>query len=126
MAITGSKFMKVSKARKLDITPHAMDRIAQHTGLQPTEGLAHTLFRRSRQVKTGEMRRLGYRPGYARRMANGRKSWYFRFVLFGEELVAVLQEGACAGEYQWVTTYGATPQSDLLRCGDYDLLAEAC
>lgn len=126
MAITGSKFMEVSKARTLQISRHAMDRIARHTGLEPTEALARTLFHRSRQVKAGQMWLMGYRPGCVRRKGDGRQSWYFRFVLFGEELIAVLQEGARAGEYQWVTTYGATPQSDLLRCGDYDLLAEAC
>ncbi len=126
MAITGSKFIEVSKAHKLDISRHAMDRIAQHTGLPPTEALARTLFHRSRQVKTGQMWMLGYRPSYVRRLAHGQKSWYFRFVLFGEELVAVVQEGALPGEYLWVTTYGATAQSERFRWADFDLLAEAC
>ena len=40
MAITGSTFMKVSRAQRLDVSGHAMDRIAHHTGLHPTEALA--------------------------------------------------------------------------------------
>ena len=43
MAITGSTFMKVSRAQRLDVSGHAMDRIAHHTGLHPTEALARTL-----------------------------------------------------------------------------------
>ena len=126
MAITGSKFMKVSKANRMEISNHAMDRIAQHTGLRPTEALARTLFHRSRQVKAGQMRLLGYRPAYQRRKNHGQHSWYFRFVLFGEELVAVIQEGPLPGDYLWVTTYGATPQSECLRWADFELFAEAC
>jgi len=126
MAITGSTFMKVSRAQRLDVSGHAMDRIAHHTGLHPTEALARTLFHRSRQLKTSQMRMLGYRPAYEQRKAHGQRSWYFRFTLFGEELVAVVQEGALPGEYLWVTTYGSTPQTDRLRRADFALLAEAC
>ncbi|HNZ18577.1 MAG TPA: hypothetical protein PKK44_09640 [Candidatus Hydrogenedentes bacterium] len=126
MAITGKAFMRVSKATRLEISGHALERIAQHTGLQPTRALAQTLFHRSRQVKASQMWALGYRPGYWQRLAGGQKSWYFRFMLFGEELVAVVQEGALPGHYLWVTTYGATPQSDRYRWADIGLFAEAC
>ncbi len=126
MGITGKGFMKVSKTTQLDITEHALERIAQHTGLPPTRALAQSLFERSRQVKASHMWTLGYRPAYWQRLANGQKSWYFRFMLFGEELVAVLQEGTSSGEYLWVTTYGATPQSDHLRWREPGLVGEVC
>ena len=126
MAITGSKFMEVSRAQGLEVSRHALERIAQHTGLEPTEALARTLFQRSRQVKPAQMRLLGYRPAYKQRKDRGVQSWYFRFVLFGEELVAVLQEGALPGEFLWVTTYGPTAQSEQFQWADFGLLAEAC
>ena len=120
MAITGEKFLTVTKAESFSITAHALDRLDEYTGLAPTNGLALALFARSRQVKVREMRLMGYRPGYERRMANGIRSWYFRVVVFGQELIAVISEGCANGSLAWVTTYSPNAQSNLLRMIEYE------
>jgi hypothetical protein len=125
MAVTGAGFLNVSRARWFAISAHALDRIREHTDLHPTKSLAEVLFNHSRQVKPQEMMFMGYRPGYTRRLKEGQKSWYFRFLLLGEELVAVVAEGAVAGEYTWVTTYHPNEQSEHYRLASYERVAAA-
>ena len=123
MAITGAGFLNVSKAERFTVSNHALDRIWQHTDLNPTRALATVLFSHSRQVKPFQMMLMGYRPAYARRLKEGKKSWYFRFMLLGEELIAVVTEGSEAGEYAWVTTYHPSQQSEHYRLATYEMLA---
>ena len=111
----GNTFLHVTKATAFTITPHALDRIGQRVGFRPTAGLAHVWFGRSRQVDYADMLALGYRPGYPRRKRAGKSSWYFRFSVFGEELVAVVGEGRQPGEYVWVTTYGRDAETEINR-----------
>jgi len=115
MAISGDRFLKVTKAKSLRISRHAMDRMTQRVGVQPTRGLTAVLFNRSRQVKAPDMFLMGYRPSYGTRMAHGEKSWYFRFNFFAEELIAVIGEGDRQDEYVWLTTYALSDQSEHYR-----------
>lgn len=113
MASSGEKFLEVTKATGLSVTRHALERIKQYTGLQPTRELAHALFRRGVHVRAQELFLLGYRPGLAKR--RGATSWYFRFQLFGEELLAVIAQGDSPGEFVWVTTYGVNGLTAMRR-----------
>lgn len=122
MAITGAGFLDVSRAQTFSVSRHALDRIWQYTDLNPTRALATVLFNHSRQVRVHQMLLMGYRPGYIRRLREGTKSWYFRFLLFGEELIAVVTEGA-PGEYAWVTTLHPTRQTECLQVATYEMLA---
>ncbi len=125
MAITGEKFLMLSKAVFFDVSCHALDRLREHSGVDVTEEGALALFEDSRQVRPGEMVLMGYRPRYQARLSAGQKSWYFRFLLFGQELIAVVTEGFTSGQYAWVTTYAPTPQSEIYRLAEYEGLAVA-
>jgi hypothetical protein len=123
MAITGAGFLKVSKATELEITEHALQRLQESLGFYTSRNLAENFFRQGRHLRHEEMQLLGYRPAYRQRIKNGIKSWYFRFVVFGKEMIAVLTEGHQIGHLVWVTTYHPTRQSELLRVADYGMLA---
>ena len=125
MGITGERFLGLSKAENFVITDHALDRLREYTGLEPSEDDAFSLFGESRQVRPEEMILMGYRPRYGRRLMEGQKSWYFRFLAFGEELIAVIGEGFTRGQFAWITAYGPTRQSELFRVADYETLAAA-
>ena len=118
MATTGEKFLRLTKAERFVISGHAMDRVEQCTGMQLTEALASALFHRSRHLRVEEMFTLGYRPAYGKRLRRGEKSWYFRFHLFAQELVAVVSQKDESGEYVWVTTYFPSRQSEHYRLAD--------
>ena len=124
MAISGDRFLKVTKAKALRISRHAMDRMNQRVGVHPTRGLAAVLFNRSRQVKAPEMFMMGYRPSYGTRMACGERSWYFRFNFFAEELIAVIGEGDAQDEYIWLTTYAPDAQLEHYRLTGKEAAAE--
>ena len=123
MAITGARFLKVSKATELEITEHALMRMQEDLGFSIPRAQAEVLFEGGRHLRHEEMQLLGYRPAYGQRLRKGVKSWYFRFVAFGRELIAVLTEGHQNGQLVWVTTYHPTRQSELLRLADYSALA---
>ena len=125
MATTGGKFLRLSNATCFTISDHALLRLEEHTDMEPTRGLASVLFEHSRQVNSQEMRLLGYRPAYGRRLMRGEKSWYFRFQVFCQELIAVIGESASPGEYVWLTTYSPNRQTELLRVADFESLAVA-
>ena len=125
MAISGNRFLRLTRARALQISRHAMDRMNQHVGVEPTRGLAAVLFNRSRQVKMPEMIIMGYRPNYGTRIAYGERSWYFRFNFFAEELIAVIGEGDGQDEYVWLTTYAPSAQSEHYRVTGEEATAEA-
>lgn len=116
MGVTGTKFMTLTKAARLCITDHAMERIAQYAGIAPTPGLAQAFFERSIHVRHEELRAMGYRPAYGERIRHGRRSWYFQFQVFGDQLIAVLTEGDRTDEFVWVTTYGRNAQTEWLDC----------
>jgi len=111
MATNGEKFLRLTRATALTVSGHALDRIEQYTGLRPTVALAQMLFRRSAYHRAEDLYLFGYRPGYARRLRRGVRSWYFVFSLFGQELVAVVSTGPRPNEYVWVTTYAPNAQT---------------
>lgn len=121
MAIKGSNFIAVNGAERFDISTHALDRLTEFTGFTPTRGLASIYFANSRQVGLDEMHRMGYHPGYERRKVRGIASWYFRFAVFGQELIAVIATGRTRGSLIWVTTYPSTADAEPAR--GQDLLA---
>ncbi len=114
MGIVGNRFLELSGAKSFIVTTHALERMREFAGFRPTSGLAHVWFSRSRQLSHQEMLQLGYRPSYEHRRAEGIKSWYFRFFVFADEMVAVVGEGEIPGEYIWLTTYGRNLQNDQL------------
>lgn len=111
----GDKFLWVSKAESMEITEHALERIYQHCRRWLSKQNAYEIFQQATLLKPWQIAVLGYRPGYTWRLLQGIHSWYFRFTLNGEELVAVLSEGQTKGEFVWVTTYGRNRESDLRR-----------
>jgi len=115
MGVSGERFFALSGADTLCITEHALERIEQHCGIALGKAEAYTFLCGSSLLKAEQLMRLGYRPGYDRRKRRGEESWYFRFLLDGEELVAVLSRGGEPGEFVWRTTYGRNPESDLRR-----------
>lgn len=123
MATTGRKFLKLSQAQGLTVSRHALDRMRQYTGLDLHENLAMLLFRHSEYRSPEQVLMLGFRPRYWGRKAEGQKSWYFRFHVSGEELLAVVAEGDRPGEYVWVTTYGVNDQTRHYRLVDTEAVA---
>ncbi len=125
MATTGRKFLKVSKARGLTISQHALDRVREYSGFGLTRGLATVLFRHSRHLRAEQVMLLGYRPRYWGRKAEGEPTWYFSFRIFGEEMLAVVGQGEQPGEYVWLTTYGINEQTRHYRLANTDAVAAA-
>lgn len=115
MAIRGDRFLELNKVERLRITEHALNRAWEHSGHALTHSVANALFLSSRQLPVSEMLLLGYRPAYARRRKQGESSWYFRFRIFGQELIAVISEDANDGRPVWVTTYARNAQTDIYR-----------
>lgn len=109
----GETFLQRSSATEFTISGHALDRIGERAGFRPTKALAHVWFERSRQLSYDEMVALGYRPNYCGRLKKGQPSWYFRFFVFNEEMIAVVNPAGKPGEYVWVTTYGRDVETDL-------------
>lgn len=122
MAISGKKFLNVTKARGLSITNHALRRIHQRGGEDLSRKEAAEVFMNARQIRPDKLRLLGYRPGYGRRKSNGEQSWYFRFTLRGSELIAVLTDEPGNRSFAWVTTYGRNAQTDQLAACSYKSL----
>jgi len=125
MAITGEKFLEVTRAETFSISWHAQDRIREFLGREISEETAFGFFRRGRQVTAQEMIHLGYRPRYDGRRRRGRKSWYFRFELDGYEFVAVIGEGWEEREFVWITTYARNRQANHYRLASYRQLVLA-
>ncbi len=113
--IRGNRFLYVTRATALDITEHALDRLGRYMAYRPTRALAEQFFMRARHLRVSQLRLLGYRPAYEVRYKRGQRSIYFRFQVFGEELIAVLQEGEAPGAFVWVTTYGKTREVEQFR-----------
>lgn len=122
MAVTGERFLQLSRADVLRVTGHALRRLHERTGRWFSEEEALGLFCRGRQVRVPEMIQLGYRPAYGRRLRNGQKSWYFRLTVGGRELIAVIGQARECG-FAWVTTYGRSAQTDQLCTAIYEFLA---
>jgi hypothetical protein len=112
MAITGERFLELSKAECLHVSGHALGRLRTRAGAALSREEALELFRRARHLPVDDLFLLGYRPAYRRRLRNGRKSWYFRMAIRGRELIAVVSQMG-EGDLAWVTTYGRDPQTDL-------------
>lgn len=125
MAITGAGFLKVSKTTEFEITDHAMTRLREYLGFHPTRGLAEVMFRYGRHLRHEELQLLGYRPAYHQRLKMGLKSWYFGFMVMGQEMIAVLTEGQQPGKMVWVTTYHPDEESEHYRVADYGMLLAA-
>lgn len=106
LGVFGERFLRLAEASEFSVTVHALDRLEQRLGFRPTRALAHLLFSRARQVRIDDLRLLGYRPRYETRVARGERTWYFRFRVFGQELIAVVAEDRAPGRFVWVTTYG--------------------
>jgi hypothetical protein len=115
VGVCGERFLQLAKADEFALTTHALDRLEDHLGFRPTRALAHHFFGRARQVRIETMRLMGYRPAYEARALRGEPTWYFRFQVFGDELVAVVTEGDLPGSYVWVTSYAPNGQMDRCR-----------
>lgn len=113
--VCGDRFLRLAKAREFTLTAHAHDRLEEHLGFRPTRALAHCCFGRARQMRIEALRMLGYRPAFEARARRGEPSWYFRFRVFGEELIAVITPGKAPGSYVWVTVYAVNAQVDRYR-----------
>jgi len=122
MGVTGERFLQLNHADGLELTSHALERLAEHARCWVPAEKALMLFRAARQVRPKAMLLLGYRPAYGRRRRRGQKSWYFRFTASGRELIAVIGQSD-SGALVWMTTYGRTRQSDQLRIAEYGHLA---
>jgi hypothetical protein len=116
MAITGGRFLKLNGTDAIVLSRHALGRLRNRAHAFLSAGEALELFRRARQVRVKELSLRGYRPGYGRRLSRGMKSWYFRMVLHGQELIAVVGQRD-DGPLAWMTTYGRNAQTDLLSAG---------
>lgn len=125
MAISGEKFLEVTRARVFRITGHALKRIRERAGRPIGREEAAEAFLEARQVRPEDMYKLGYRPAYGRRKQRGENSWYFRLKLAGRELIAVLTDEGEGEEFCWVTTYGRNAQTNQLQQVEYDNLALA-
>jgi len=113
MAITGQRWLQLTRAEHLEVCAHALHRIRERAGRWLNEEQAIELFLSARHVRPDDLLLLGYRPAYHRRLRGGQKSWYFRIVVEGRELIAVIgQQGD--GDFAWVTTYGRDAQTDQL------------
>ena len=123
MAVTGEKFLALSKAEGLEISVHALRRLHERTGRRVSEEEAFELFLSARQVRAHEMIVLGYRPAYGSRLKEGQKSWHFRLLVGGEEAIAVVEQSFREGEYVWMTTYGRNAQTEHLCTATCDALA---
>lgn len=122
MAVTGAKFLRLTKARTFTVTTRAMTRLGERSGRRITREEAFRLFCRGIHLRAEEAFLLGYRPGYAGRLQQGQKSWYFRLDLDGEELIAVLGEALFERELVWVTTYAPNQQTAQYRLATHDEL----
>ena len=125
MAITGEKFLEVTRAAAFSISWHALDRIRESLGREILEETVFQLFRQGRQLTAQEMIRLGYRPRHNNRMQRGQKSWYFRFEIDGCQFVAVIGEGWDEREFVWITTYARNRQAEHYRVATYRQLTLA-
>ena len=120
MAVTGEKFLELSKAEEFEVAKHALYRLREHTGRRLSGEEAMELFRGARQVRPKQLIWLGYRPAYGRRRAHGQQSWYFGTTVAGREVIAVVGEGDMDGRFVWVTTYGRNAQTEQLGALSYD------
>jgi len=123
MAVSGERFLELTKAERLEISGHALRRLHERTGWRLSEEESFELFLSAKQVRVPEMMMLGYRPAYGRRLRKGQRSWYFRLLLGGEEAVAVIGQAFGEGGYVWMTTYGRNSQTEQLCMGTYERLA---
>jgi len=113
MATNGKKWLRLNKTPNLKISFHALDRLQEYTGRFFTEEEAQYLFETAEHLPVEEVRGLGYRPAYDRRLNREERSWYFRMRLGGRELIAVVGQKDL-GDPAWVTTYTRNRQTDLL------------
>lgn len=104
MAISGTKFLALTGARSLRVTPHALERIRQRAGVSLAPAQALDVFGRARHIRCPELRLLGYDPNFLGRRQRGVQSHYFRTELNGRQLIAVLTEDRFGGDPVWVTT----------------------
>lgn len=104
MASTGRAFLNTQGRSTLTIDQAALDAVRAYTGFGLTRGLALVLFRHGRRLRPEDVAAMGLPARYRGRTAGGERTWYFRFRIFGEELVAVVGEGDRRGEYLWLAT----------------------
>jgi len=105
MAITGDRFLRISKTTFLAISRLALDRLEEFLGAAVSLEEAFVFFREANQLTYAEMLQRGYRPAYRQRKQVGTPSWYFDLRHPANELIAVIAQGEVDGEYEWVTTY---------------------
>jgi len=125
MAIDGERFLELNRKETLWISRHAMCRMSEFAGWKVPVEMLEAVFMRARQLKIGQIAALGYRPRYGDRLAAGVKSWYFRFVFLGREMIAVVSQMADSGELVWATTYCRDGQNDALQSLSYADLQHA-
>ncbi len=115
MAINGQRFLTVSKACDFVITRHSLVRIQEFTGCELTMDEAFSSFCQSEQLTFSDMLARGYRPGYKRRIQKGIHSWYFLLRCQDHELIAVITDGECEGDFEWVTTFAPNHRNESNR-----------
>jgi hypothetical protein len=125
MAATGTRFLKLSGAEDFLVSLHALERLREHSGRPVAEEEAFAVFGGGMQVSAEKLILMGYRPAYGRRMSEDKRSWYFRFEMDGQEMIAVVGEGDRAGQYIWVTTYVRNRQTAHLMVAAFDMLMSA-
>ena len=121
MAISGQRFLELSRAGTFAVSTHALRRISQYAARPVDRGEAHRLFEGAKQVKSQAMTQAGYRPCYGGRLRRGERSWYFRLPAGDREMVAVVTETERPGEFLWVTTLAPDPQTERLRSGSFEV-----
>lgn len=115
MAITGKRFLELNRVDNVLVSEHAVARLHQWLGFEPTKALASIWFRRARHLKDTAIFDEGYRPAYSRRVEDGYQSWYFLFTVFGQECVAVISRRGKTGPLIWITTYAPNTQTFRFR-----------
>lgn len=125
MAISGQRFLQLSKAKAFAISTHALARTSHYAARPVDKTEAHGLFEHARQMRHEAMVGAGYRPKYKTRLKQGEKSWYFRLPAGNREMVAVVTETERRGEFLWVTTLAPNVQTERLRFAAMDLAAAA-
>ena len=123
MAITGKRFLELNRINELEVSDHAIARMGQWIGFEPTSALAGIWFKRSRHLKGDTIFEHGYRPAYGRRTGAGYRSWYFEFRVFGQECIAVISQRGKNGRLVWITTYGPNRQTLQFRRGSRKVAA---
>ena len=119
MAVTGERFLRLSRKGTIEISMHALVRLRERSGTGVTEADARGLFRSATYVKPWQLRLLGYGSRYLERRQQGEQSWYFRFAAAGIECIAVVTEDEEAERLVWVTTLALDSGTEERRFGSW-------